>query len=590
MFCSSCGSPINEGEKFCQNCGAPATELQPQDTVTIEKEPITENNDYSDQVIDQCESEYSPSQAMNDQYNDPYNDMSTNDNQDYYSPQFNIPDENKKTSKKKIIIPIIAGSLAIIIAAAVVLILTVFNKPSISELEKSNMHAMLTAIEANNSLLDFGSSEFEIEPQQALLDLTKASGIDLSWLKKISISLSSDIDNNKAGYKTGFSINDKDIATLDTIIDKESSEMLLYLEDYSDSVGTYDLSQSSLSGAFDPDITSKLFSSENIGLFEKYYGIAMDGIETSSVSNGTFRAGDASQDCKILTANLSQKDILKIKKALFETAVNDAELKDCFLKKYGTFPFSAVSGPNGTMSADEAYDMYKQDLSDELESIDIENASNEIEMILNDYVSKNVIIGRIIEFKNTSDITGTDTDTSTTIKLGFASNNNSFGLEFTVNDKAILLGSGTINNTVINCDMSIFSEDKEIIALSLRDFDFIKVSGDLEITPSAEIWGKTARASSFYSILSTLKIKLHLSKDDKAIEISAASTGILDVAVRFKESEPVSIDSSLPKVDAEEWFKSIDFTVLSDKLQDAGFPQEYLTLLKTLVYAYAAIQ
>lgn len=49
MFCNSCGSPINDGQKFCANCGAPVVQApaaQPQVNVnnTVAPAPVKPRN------------------------------------------------------------------------------------------------------------------------------------------------------------------------------------------------------------------------------------------------------------------------------------------------------------------------------------------------------------------------------------------------------------------------------------------------------------------------------------------------------------------------------------------------------------------
>ena len=43
MYCSSCGSSVNEGQSFCPNCGAPVAQPAPQPAVQVQQpQPVTQ--------------------------------------------------------------------------------------------------------------------------------------------------------------------------------------------------------------------------------------------------------------------------------------------------------------------------------------------------------------------------------------------------------------------------------------------------------------------------------------------------------------------------------------------------------------------
>ena len=41
MYCSSCGSLINEGQSFCANCGAPVAPAVVQETPVVQAQPVS---------------------------------------------------------------------------------------------------------------------------------------------------------------------------------------------------------------------------------------------------------------------------------------------------------------------------------------------------------------------------------------------------------------------------------------------------------------------------------------------------------------------------------------------------------------------
>ena len=42
MYCSSCGSLINEGQSFCANCGAPVAPAVVQETPVVQAQPVAQ--------------------------------------------------------------------------------------------------------------------------------------------------------------------------------------------------------------------------------------------------------------------------------------------------------------------------------------------------------------------------------------------------------------------------------------------------------------------------------------------------------------------------------------------------------------------
>ena len=43
MYCSSCGSSVNEGQSFCPNCGAPVAQPAPQPAVQVQQpQPVAQ--------------------------------------------------------------------------------------------------------------------------------------------------------------------------------------------------------------------------------------------------------------------------------------------------------------------------------------------------------------------------------------------------------------------------------------------------------------------------------------------------------------------------------------------------------------------
>ena len=342
MFCTKCGAPMKEGQRFCGNCGAPVEVFTPAAAQPEPEEPKAAAPSFTNAGFQPTEPPVPP-----------------------------VPPEEPKKAKKKgkgwligiLALVVVAAALAAfrwnaVSAFASNLAAKTFSSPEeyYQRVEKNNVQRGLDAAEegegafalyqeaASTKAKDKG---FFVEEKlqlsfdesalgEKILDLIEDElGMDISWLKNVGFYLSVGAEDELLGGSMTAFLNDKDIIDADYTMDSASGDVYFTVPRLSGQAIRVNLQE--LSGASGlsaeeqaaaQELAETLMDEELITtLVERYSEIVIG--DLTKVEKGTqeLSAGGLSGKYTALEVKIDGKVMLKIAQDVLKKAQNDAEVE-----------------------------------------------------------------------------------------------------------------------------------------------------------------------------------------------------------------------------------------------------------------------
>ena len=480
MFCTNCGSSLDDNVKFCRMCGTPVQRAAGQidENVTpVGAQPV-------DFQTNAQPADYQTEQGW---------DARAEEYLAQTSVEWNKTEQNQKKPRKWKKWVIIGGSAAAVCIAVGVTFLVAgarirnfFNSMKSpedyyriveSDYIDSRGKLMLNAYNLGAKTVHADSSRelnvrFKMNPMlQTMLNsfannsITGNSGIDFSKF--------SDIEFHSR-------IGAKDMSELAAIGDITiNGERLIDYKTYSNlSTGESFISFPMLSAAFLKIDGKNAFS--DMGSFEtarqlvqaipdddtleriveRYRDIALSGINNVTKSSGSLTVGSVSQDCTILEATLTGNDLNNIIKNCLTAMRSDEELRVIFDRLSDLYGYQ-----------DMTYDKLIEMLLNDLDRTGINSDIDNVKLLV--YVdSEGDVIGHRINLAY-----GLDT---CEILLGMPVSGSEFAFEFSVNESGdyteYVTGSGTIKGDIITGDFSIGDDPTDITVIGVENFDLKALS------------------------------------------------------------------------------------------------------------------
>ncbi len=600
MFCENCGQKLTEGQRFCENCGAPVSASQTEpvqnpypsqdipengyesgETMVLggaaeprQTLPIDDYESGETMVLDNIESPqpqqpyaqpqqpYAQPQQAYAQPQQPY----AQPQQAYAQPQQYgyQPAEPQKDpgKKKKVIIGAAIAAAVVLIGVLAVILFTsgLFGSPKdrMHALEKKAVHQALSDIKANRT--EGGALEVGVEPGQYLIDLAKGQNIDISWLKNAKIKMSAGTKDGVSAEKILLSLNDTELAVLNMLMDSSSNSMLIGLDSpLSESYGKMDLNALASMGSANLDLDKAS------SLIEKYLALTVDSIEDVKQGSEELTANGVTEKCTAYTATVTKKQAIMIAEKIVTTALSDTELKALLEDVYPML----TSGE----SFEEFYEDFQGTLNDTLEDLNEQKAeaTDDALFTLTEYASKNSLTGIRIVF-------GADGDQST-VFAAVAHKGNDFGVQWTVNEGNLLLGSGTKKGNTVNGEVQLIVDEAPFANIKIINFDTKNYKGTCEIALTSDGWSLISNNSSIAPVLSAATLKLDYAKGSLIVEATISGQPVFKATLSSAAADQLSFDTNLPTVEMSEWPQTIDFNELLNRLKSAGVPEELLQSL-----------
>ena len=612
MFCENCGKPIPDGQHRCSDCAAVAQQPAPV-TPKFERAPMDlgapASTSASAPSPDQASTAQAPAYAA-PAYEAPVMASAAPQPAESAPPAFtlNTPAEGKKKGKKgKLILGIIAAVLLVAIVLCVVFWGSIsrffkrtFSDPAeyMQDVEKENASSaakeiasaydeMMDAYSATNTVTE-SRITFEVSDaiRVALESALAQAGLDLDlgWVESVTLSPKTAIYENTLRYDCGLEINNTNLATVSLVWDFDTQTIYLgipelnktFLEADAEEIFGSDAAMMAdyitSSRQIMQDFVEAMPDGEQIeDLINTYSALLIGTISEAEQENKTVKLGSVEQDLLVLTANLSQKDILESLRAILETAKDDKTLKDILL---GLESF--VETNEGT-----EIDMYSS-FCDSLETAcnDLEElfaeAGNSTILTVETYLDDDdQIAGRTFTF-----IEG---DEEISIHYITVVEGDKFATEVELGSMTFS-GKGTIDNGKSSGKYTLSVEGVDLVNIKTEDCD--DTSGTFRFSFESALFEDYDLAAS--SVIGQLTLVVGLSEDTVSIAIEAMGTELLgfDIYSKVSDSDPIELPDSIradTDADGEKWLSELDLDGLLDNLDKAGIPSDYMGMVEQVV-------
>lgn len=162
--------------------------------------------------------------------------------------------------------------------------------------------------------------------------------MDLTWLKDIKLSLDANVQDTAMQMNLGIGLGMKDLLNADVIVDAESGKSYIAIPTLNDDYVYIDIpSNIPLDQVTDMLSQSKQMTEELIKalptekeldeLINTYAGVVLSHIKNVEKGEDTLAVGGVSQKVVVLTARISQADLLDMAEEALKTAKNDKTIK-----------------------------------------------------------------------------------------------------------------------------------------------------------------------------------------------------------------------------------------------------------------------
>ena len=574
MFCENCGNKLADGERFCANCGSPVAAAPQNSGIPAPNNAPAMNDSY---YPVNAQPQYAPQSAPQPQY----------------APHFDVQQQKppKKPANKKVIIGVIAAAVAAVAAFVIIALATgLFSgkpKDDIASLEKASISNVFETYGEKldpKSAIENGALSLKLEPGQALKTLLSSQGVDISWLNDLKLDIATDMNGNTIGERARLTLNGTELATLEMFIDMDNGTLLMGLDGLSDSYVKMDFAEmsglSSMSGLME---SLKSFNLDDYDLdldkifdvAEKYYAMIFEELDNVEKADGVFTANGVSQNCTVLTANVTQRQFYSIIKKILVAVKDDSDIKSLVKDVFDGYGDS-LSAYGVTFDA--LYSEMQSSIQmaiDEFEGYD-QYVTDDTMLSIVDYAADGEIIGRDIK------LSGFGSDPFE-IFFGNAKSDGKFGTELTVNGVTYLSGSGTVDGAKLTGALQLAYGGRVLGTLTLTDFDYQENIGTMEIALSQDVWREMV-GSSTASVLSSASLKITLTDSETVFDVMIGGMSALKATATEGAKESVAVDSGKAAVDVESWSSTLDLTAIYNRLQSAGVPMEMLSSLASAMY------
>ncbi len=436
--------------------------------------------------------------------------------------------------------------------------------------------------------------------------LRSMTAMEFDWIKDLTIHMEENLKDNTLSMGLALSMNGKQLLAADALLDMAQNNVYVaipvmaekYLKlNLAESMGV-DMDLSQLMSQM--DYSKMLPEKDQVkGLIKKYYGIVMENITAVTEAEGTVTAAGISQECQILTVELTQKQAADIILDVMKAVAEDEVIKDIFFAMVD-YMNDGMNVEDGVLSADDAYNEMISELKDAIAEAEEEmtdgTITDDVMLKWTTYATKkSVVLGY--------DFVATMDGESAQLFMAEAQNGTKIGQEFYVTmdgEKMFALeGELTEEKDVLAGTYELFVEGESMAFIDLADVDAKKLEegtfdGSVSISPSKGLidlltgeLGTDAPIAGLSLSAVSLKLDVEQSKKDATkVTISLMSGSeefvaiVVDTAISDGKTVSVPADSA---EDAMTWLQSLDFQALLTALDESDLPDEFVEMLQNLL-------
>lgn len=580
MFCSNCGNVVSETEKFCPKCGYP-----------VQTEPDEAPN---------------PEPAVADGAK-------------------KAAETGKEILQKvggKKMVPLMAAAAAAVVLVVVVIAnvarLGNFMHKTFSSPEKYYQYVEKKAAKALSAsagdmyaeyvdtLKNYDRSvnaEVSVElgkDGQEMLELAGLMGVDLSWLKSISVKGNWATKSGVTSADASIAMNKDNILSGGLILDTEKESLYIQIPeltktyigmDLGDFMSNYEremLDETMESSKALADALPSQSDAQKIS--KKYLDIALGCIDDVSKKTEKETVEGVTQKFTAVEVTIDDDTLQDIMKAVLKEMKKDKDIK-----KIVRDVAKAVDE-----DGDDVYEEFQESIDDILDDIKYYDLGDAEELVMTVYIDgKGNISGRSLELKSS---TGKRRD-SATVKMLMTEKGSKFGYELSVSgfgsESVKLTGSGKKSGDKISGDFKLKYNGTSLVDVAVKNFDLDKakkgqLDGAFEISASSKI-GSLIGSAMAGSVIEDVKLLLtfgsskNTSTVSLGVEYDGDDLGKASVSVKTDKGSKASIPSGKNVVmvedmdDLEDWIETIDWSKVISNLKKTDLPSEVLDLLEDVV-------
>lgn len=593
MFCTKCGNQVPENTKFCGVCGnslAPAEE--PVFTPPVE-EPV-----YTPPVQEP---------VVTPPVQEPAFQLST------------PATPKKKGNGGKIAL----GVVALVLVVGIVLaafnwnsVMRFFNRnfaqPEVylADVEEDNVAdaAKNIATAYDEALATYSpkgtavDATVTVQVSDQLISLLETAlsengvALDLGWVKNIVLEPKVNTYENTMQVDVGVGLNSTKVATVSMVWDMDTQTMWVgvpelhktFVEMDATEVLGYEAEEMAETMAMSQQMTAQLMEVMPTGqqlekLINTYFGIVMDGITDVEKSSETMEVGGLEQKLTVLTAQLSQKDVVKLAKALLKQAQDDEIIEDIMddLSDY-------MSTANGGEDID-LHDAFTYSVDDMLEQLDyaMDEAESGKFITIETYLdNKDNIAGRTSTVHMDGEKVKTHYITVTEGK--------EYAFEAELGTVSIT-GEGIIDGEKRTGSYTLTESGTDYVTVEIEDFlctDEGQITGTVRLIPTATTYEMMDLPAATAGILGQAALALTMDADSVTLGVESGSSELLSITLSGQASKPsqVALPEGVSTEDSaggQKWLSELDFDSVLANLKKAGVPDDYMTAMEQLVGMFA---
>ncbi len=612
MVCPNCNSQINENENFCSACGFRLKNASGE--APVNETPVPESS--AEEVVTEtaAEAAFKPApetapEIMEAPVESASNEVLTGD----------VITGRIPSAGRKLWMALLAVALVVILGFGVLAAPvknffyqsvmpsdSFFRKVANDMIEDFSNHIATVFDSLPTDANQSAKGSIEVTIGDALKDMANEYGgyeasEAIDWLSSIKLDVNGATSSERISNSMGVNVNGVDITKLDVVVDM--AEGMLYMT-------LPDLNKTSIGVEADMGYEAELYtelydslskympkSSVVKKLLVRYLTCIVKQVDEVDKSKDSIEAGGVSQNCNKLSVTVDSEMLLNAARSVLEEAKTDKDLKKVIID------FATIAEEAETdVDPEEAYEEFVDGIDAALE--ELEDAEEYItdedmpEIILNLWVNgKCEAIGFGFEFND--DYETVELVSYETRKGG------EFGSRlflYVDGETCNFEGNGKVSGNKYTGEFVFDVNGLDIISVSTNKLDADKladgiVSGSLTISAADSVNGLLSMVPSYerdmYSMLTELSLTIDsASSNDKAdCTLTVNREEDLLLSMKVKSTIGNGKPANVPKdyVDAEDsnemedWAYEVDFEKLIDKLEKAGLPSEWISMLEEAI-------
>lgn len=591
MFCEKCGVPTEGDQTLCSKCAAEETAVL-------------------------CEEETVPAE----QYVPVAEATETAEPDTFVLNTAETASEEKAPKKKRGLVAGIAA-LVVVAAAAIGIIFSwnsisgfigrTFQSPedyladvesaAIAEYSADLTQAYGKMLANYSKNLNSSQAEIRLTLGDELLSLAETAlqqqgmNMDLDWIREITMSLNTNLQDDAMQMGVGIGLGQNNLLSADIICDLENGKGYVALpelnKNYLSADFSYDNSfkdvQDILSKSMElnSDLVKDLPTEEELNkMINSYVDVILSEIDDVEKETDTISIDDASQKMVVLSAKISQKDMLDIAEKVLKKAEKDKTLKK-FIKAFSDYA-NAVNSINGYSY--DTVDLYKEFTDaipyalEDLEDMS-ENADSGNYVLLDVYVDmQNNVRGHELSVYTDGE-KSSETISWLTVAKG--------DVIYTEADliQVQISGEKTEKKGVSEGSYTLHADGSKIGTLEFENLT--EAGGTLRLIPSEEIVGPALSGSSIPAALlgDNMALELVYTENSCQVNILVGSKTLVGLGLTAEASDggkisiPTGAASADNQADIMQWVQGLDFDAVLKALESANVPSELVGYLRSYV-------